>query len=138
VIAAIAQRRLRGHNVPRRLKPEPEIDRMRHVLALALAALLPSLALAQSKQTANTLKLDARENMPKATIADAAWLAGHWAGEGLGGFAEEVWSPPHGNSMMGMFRVVGKDGKVTLHEILTLVERDGSLVLKLKHFDADL
>jgi hypothetical protein len=38
--------------------------------------------------------------------------------------------------MMGMFRLV-KDGKVVFYEFLTLVEHEGSLLLKLKHDRAD-
>ena len=34
-----------------------------------------------------------------ATIADAAWLEGRWVGEGLGGQAEEVWSPAAGGQV---------------------------------------
>ena len=44
--------------------------------------------------------------------------------------------------MMGMFRLVKRDeaGKdaVTFYEFLTFVEQDGSILLKLKHFNADL
>jgi hypothetical protein len=93
-------------------------------------------ALGQSKQTANTLKLDHEGNRPRARVTDLAWLQGHWIGEGLGGTTEEIWSPPLGNSMMGMFRLV-KDGKVVFSELLFIVEDQDSLNLKLKHFDAD-
>jgi hypothetical protein len=44
--------------------------------------------------------------------------------------------------MMGMYRLVkrGDDGKdaVTFYEFLTFVEQEGTIVLKLKHFNADL
>jgi hypothetical protein len=39
--------------------------------------------------------------------------------------------------MMGMYRLI-KDGKVAFYELLTFVEEEGSLTLKLKHFNADL
>jgi hypothetical protein len=94
-------------------------------------------ASAQTKQTASTLKLDAADHRAKAAIGDLRWLQGYWVGEGLGGTAEEIWSRPVGNSMMGSFRLV-KGGKVLFHELCTIVEEDGSLVLKLKHFDAQL
>jgi hypothetical protein len=74
---------------------------------------------------------------PKATLADMAWLAGHWTGTGLGGVSEEVWSEPAAGAMMGMYRLV-VGGKVVFYELLTLVEENGSLALKLKHFNADL
>lgn len=38
---------------------------------------------------------------------------------------------------MGMYRLV-KAGKPVFYELLTLVEEKGSLVLRLKHFNADL
>jgi len=75
--------------------------------------------------------------MPAARIADVSWIAGHWRGEAFGSMAEEVWSPPFGGSMMGMFKMV-KDGAVVFYEFLTIVEESGSLVLRLKHFDAHL
>jgi hypothetical protein len=55
-------------------------------------------------------------------------------GEGLGGTVEEVWAPPLGDTMMGMFRLV-QDGKLVFSELCFIVEENGSLVLKLKHFD---
>jgi hypothetical protein len=60
----------------------------------------------------------------------------------LGGVTEESWSAPAAGAMMGMFRVVkpGSDGReqVGFYEFLTFVEQDGTLALKLKHFNPDL
>jgi hypothetical protein len=106
------------------------------LLVLACFGDLPRPAAAQERQTPNTLKLDRKAKQAKAKVADLAWLAGHWIGEGLGGTTEEVWAPPLGNSMMGMYRLV-KNGKVVFSELLFLVEKDDSVVLRLKHFDAD-
>jgi hypothetical protein len=101
--------------------------------ALALAA--P--AFAQSKLTENTLKLDPDAAPGKAKLADAAWLAGHWAGPGLGGSCEEVWVPPLAGSgeMMGMFRLV-RDGKTALTEHCVLAADGDSLTLRIRHHDA--
>lgn len=74
---------------------------------------------------------------PPATLADAAWLEGTWQGEGLGGWVEDVWGAPRAGAMPGMFRLV-KDGGVVFYEILTIVEKEGSLELRLRHFNADL
>jgi hypothetical protein len=74
---------------------------------------------------------------PAATLADMRWLVGHWKGTGLGGVSEEMWSEPAGGAMMGMYRLITRDA-VTFYEFLTLVEEQGSLALKLKHFNADL
>lgn len=87
--------------------------------------------------TANTLRLEAGESSPAAGIDKMAWLAGVWAGSGLGGENEEIWSAPRHGSMMGMYRML-QDGEPVLYEFLTLAERDGSLVLRLKHFHPDM
>jgi hypothetical protein len=73
---------------------------------------------------------------PPATLADMAWLEGHWVGEGLGGVSEEIWSPARGGTMMGMYRLL-KDGKPVFYEFLMLVEENGTLAMKLKHFNPD-
>lgn len=74
---------------------------------------------------------------PAATLADVAWLEGKWSGTGLGGHAEDLWSSPAAGAMPGIFRLV-KDGKVVFYEIMTMVEAEGSLELRLKHFHPDL
>jgi len=71
----------------------------------------------------------------EASIDDFAWLVGRWRGEALGGVAEEVWLPPAGGAMSGIFRTV-KDGAVNFYELFTLAEP--GLDLRLKHFGADL
>ncbi|MDH4349427.1 MAG: DUF6265 family protein [Gemmatimonadota bacterium] len=107
-------------------------------LALALLlACLPATAEGQERVTERTLKLAPGAEPPQATLADMAWLAGHWVGPALGGEAEEIWSPPKAGAMMGMYRLV-RDGKPVFYEFQTLVEVSGSLVLRLKHFNPDL
>lgn len=96
-----------------------------------------------ASRTPNTLALPADAVRPKATLAAVAWLAGGaWHGEGLGGVAEEQWSAPAAGAMMGMFRLVKRDDdgrdSATFYEFLMFVEQEGSIVLKLKHFNADL
>jgi hypothetical protein len=73
----------------------------------------------------------------KATLEDFSWIVGHWSGTGMGGTSEEMWMPPAGGAILGSFRQL-QDGKVVFYEILTFVERDGTVVLRLKHFNADL
>lgn len=89
------------------------------------------------RHTANTLKLAAGQAGPPATLRDAAWLAGAWAGQGLGGVSEEHWTAPAGGAMLGMYRII-HEGKATFYELLTLTEEKGSLVMKLKHFNPDM
>ena len=73
---------------------------------------------------------------PAASIAAMSWLAGHWHGDGLGGFNDEVWSEPRDGVMMGMFRHF-KQEKTVFYEFLMIVEEKGTLILKLKHFNPD-
>jgi hypothetical protein len=70
----------------------------------------------------------------RATLADLAWMKGSWRGEAFGGTVEEIWSAPKSGGMMGMFRLIDENGKVSLYEFL-LIEADGSkLKLRFKHF----
>ena len=103
-------------------------------LGIFLAA---PVARGQLANTPNTLKLGKTESSPRARIADVAWLAGRWVGDFMGGRGEEVFAPPQGDTMIGMFRLV-KDGKIVFSELIYIVEEGGTLVLKLKHFDREL
>jgi hypothetical protein len=87
--------------------------------------------------TANTLRATDDVKSPPATADQARWLLGHWKGPGLGGVSEEIWAEPVGGVMMGMFRLVQND-KPSFYEFFHLAEDNGSLVLKLKHFNPDL
>lgn len=85
----------------------------------------------------HTLQLEAGQASPAAKIADAAWIQGHWRGEAFGGITEEIWSPPLGGSMMCAFKLVVNE-EVKFYELVTLLEENGSLILRLKHFHANL
>ena len=87
--------------------------------------------------TPNTVRLADGAARPAATVADLAWLTGAWPGEGLGGAVDEAWSAPAGGAMVGHFRLV-KDGKPVFYEILTILEREGSVEIRLKHVNADM
>lgn len=58
-------------------------------------------------------------------------------GQGLDATAEESWLPPAAGRMVGVFRLVRGDS-VQFYELVSLVEEEGSLVLRLKHFEPDL
>ena len=88
-------------------------------------------------QGQNTMSLKGGQESPKATLADIAWLAGHWQGEAFGGITEEIWAPPLGGSMMGVFKLVSND-EVNFYEIMTIRETGGTILLQLKHFHSDL
>ena len=75
---------------------------------------------------------------PPATISDLAWLEGRWTGTGLGGLSEEVIAPALGGQMIGMFRQSASDGTPDFYEFYHFAEENGSLILRIKHFNPDL
>ncbi|WP_340588157.1 DUF6265 family protein [Erythrobacter alti] len=76
---------------------------------------------------------------PSAEIGQLEWLVGQWEGTGIGGHrAMESWLPPTGDTMIGTFVQATADGTIRFSEHMYLTEEDGSLVLRLKHFNADL
>ena len=104
--------------------------------AAAAIACLASAAAAQSRKTENTLELDDPAASPRATVDQVAWMAGSWEGEAFGGAVEEVWTPPSAGTMVGTFKLV-HGGEPSMYEFQLVVEEAGSLVLKLKHYNAD-
>lgn len=73
----------------------------------------------------------------RATLADVSWIAGRWVGTLDGGTSEEIWRPPAGDSMMGMYRFV-KDGKAVFYEFLLIEQGEAGPVMKFKHFSPGL
>lgn len=106
-------------------------------LLIYFCFLFANISLAQEKLTEHTLKLNEDSIGEPARIEDVAWIAGNWSGEALGGWCEEVWSEPNAGSMMGMFRLI-RDERPAFFEILTIVEQDSTLILRLKHFHPNL
>ena len=106
------------------------------LLPMFAALLFAGTATAQSVKTEHTLKLDDPETRTPATLDDVAWMVGAWTGDAFGGTFEEVWNPASSGSMVGMFKVMNDDG-VSFYELMLLVEEEGSLGLKVKHFTAD-
>ncbi len=106
---------------------------MKKILTLAATICLFHIGL----KAQNTSTLSEGQASPEATINEVAWIAGHWRGEAFGGMTEEIWSPPLGNSMMCVFRLI-REGKVGFYEIVTITEENKSLILRLKHFHHDL
>ena len=102
-------------------------------LIVALALIVPAAAGAQVALTANTVRAEEGAPRPTASIAEVGWLAGYWRGPGLGGECEEIWSLPAGDRMQGIF-TLSKEGALSFSEAMTLVEEEGSLILKVKHF----
>lgn len=90
----------------------------------------------EASKTPHILRLEEGKPRPAATIDQVAWLAGPWEGEAFGGTFEEVWSSPSAGTMMGMWKLL-EDGEVSFYELQLLVEEEGSLSLKVKHFHPD-
>ncbi len=101
------------------------------LLLLSLSMLAPALA-----QTTNTRRLPEGSAPPPARVEELAWLTGNWLGTGFGDLSEETWQPPKGGSMLGLFRQ-HKDGKPMFYEFLLLLETEGTVELRLKHFNPD-
>ena len=114
-----------------------------HVFGAALAAFaLAGAAAAQDSVPETRLGEDGFES-PPATLKQMDWLVGQWAGDGIQGApAMESWLPPMGGTMVGTFvQMTGanpSDQEIMFTEHLYLMEEEGTLVLRLKHFNADL
>ena len=93
-----------------------------------LAGLLLGFALPAAAQSPASPPPPAR-----ATMADVAWIAGHWVDD-EGDLSEEVWTAPAGDSMIGMWRYVAK-GKLAVQELLNIADHGSGPVLRLRHFD---
>lgn len=107
--------------------------------AFALAASLACSgngALAAELRTAHTYRLAEGEERPAATLDAAAFLVGTWHGTAFGEKAEETWSAPSGGTMVGTFKLFSGD-EPSMYEIMLLSVDDGTLSLKVKHFNAD-
>jgi Domain of unknown function (DUF6265) len=83
------------------------------------------------------LQVPPSSDLPPARASTAAWLAGDWVGQGLGGVSEEAWLLPAAGSLAGAYRG-SRGGQVTFYELMTVVEAGGSLSFRLKHFAPDL
>jgi hypothetical protein len=83
------------------------------------------------------LSFGALAQAPAARVSDAAWLAGYWHGEGLGGQVEDLWMPPAAGVMLGAFRLIRGDGKPGFYELFAIEEHEASLRFVVKHFNPD-
>ena len=106
---------------------------MRVWAVLSTGVLLLSFSHAAANET-KTLADSAKSQ--SATIAQAAWLAGRWVGEGLGGTVEEMYSPPVQGVIAGHF-VSADDKGIGFFEFVEIKEEGDSLVYNVKHFNPD-
>ena len=111
---------------------------MKHTLLalVAAAALASGVTWSAEPRTEHTYQLSEGEERPAATIEDASWLVGSWDGTAFGGRFEQAWNPPSAGTMIGFFKLLSDEG-VTFYELLLLSVEDGTLSLKVKHFNPD-
>ena len=110
------------------------MEGIKRTLAICLLFLIGYLS---NAQTLNTLSYSDSIPPVKASLEDISWIQGHWRGEAFGGIAEEIWSPPLGDSMMFVFKLTS-DNKVSFYEIGIIRELEETIILQLKHFHANL
>lgn len=87
-------------------------------------------------RTPNVLSGDGRTPL-SGEIEALAWLAGEWAGDGLGGTAEFIMARPSIGTMAGVFKHA-RDGEVVFYEIIVIGEFEGRTAVRIKHFNADM
>ena len=108
---------------------------IRGLLLTALMLTAPA-TIAKEPNTEHTFKLGDASPAP-ARINDARMLIGAWAGEGFGQRFEETWNAPSAGTMVGMFKVFDEEKGISFYELMVIEEVGESLVLKVKHFNAD-
>lgn len=74
---------------------------------------------------------------PHPTLADFAWLDGHWRGDWGPRVAEQVWMAPKAGMMTGLFRLVENDKTLVL-EMFTMVEKPEGINFYFRHFTPEL
>ena len=74
---------------------------------------------------------------PVADVSELSWLAGAWSGEGIGGPARELYSPPTGGVIVGHFIQQRGEG-VWFYELMTIRPDGESITYCLRHFNSDL
>ncbi len=109
------------------------------ILGTTLAALALAGTAAAQESTVETRLGEKGFESPPATLDQLDWLVGQWVGDGIRGApAMESWLPPTGSTMVGTFVQETPDGAIMFTEHLYLMQENGTLALRLKHFNADL
>ena len=112
------------------------------VLIAAVALLMPptqSRAGEAPARTELTRVAEPGAPRPAARLGELDWLVGTWEGEGIGGSpAMESWARPIGGAMPGIFVQTDGKGGTMFSEYMQIAPDGESLVVRLKHFNADL
>jgi len=89
----------------------------RAVLPLALAALAAPFLRAATTPPPTAVQ--------EPSVADLAWMSGHWAGEADGTRTEEVWLAPAGGLVLGMNRSVGRSERASFEYLRIETRKEG-------------
>jgi hypothetical protein len=106
---------------------------MKAWIAFALL-LLPPVAPLPAQETRPAVE---GQRSPPARLADLAWLAGTWEGQGITGQAREIYGEPMGGQIAGHFTQARGQG-IWFYEIVTIAQVGDSLEYRLRHFNEDL
>lgn len=108
-------------------------------MRFALPASLIALAMTLPASAQETRIAPEGHIPPPAQIEDVAWLVGDWSGPGIRGApSHETWLPPGAETMVGLFVQENSTGGLMFTEHMYISEVDGSLAVRLKHFNPDL
>lgn len=77
------------------------------------------------------------KSLQDVSVQDLAFISGHSRGEYDGGIADEHWSEPAGDSIMGVSRYM-KSGKVQHYQLMVIEETPKGLVLRIMGFKPGL
>ncbi len=71
---------------------------------------------------------------PPATVANLAWMTGTWSAPAGPNTLEENWVVPGNGSMAALVRMTGAGG-VSMWEVITIEEKDGSLTMNVQQWN---
>lgn len=91
--------------------------------------LIPVIALALAVATGTAYAAG-----PAATVAQLGWMTGTWSALAGPNTLEENWVVPSNGSMAALVRMTGAEG-VAMWEMITIEERDGSLMMNLQQWN---
>ncbi len=84
-----------------------------------------------------TLSTHAQTATKTGSLADVAFMEGHWRGTFNGGPIEASWIAPVGDNLTGFMRMM-KDNKVTMYEMLIFEQTEQGPIVLVKHFKPGL
>lgn len=77
------------------------------------------------------------QKMPRAAIEQVSWISGEWKAAIWDGQAQEIWMKPGAGAMTGAFHFAQHD-TIQFLELLSITEESGSLVMRVRHFSANM